>query len=335
MKLACIVALCLLCACGVGTPPQLELSGDTMGTQFSVKLATGPGEVDARFLQQEIEGKLADINDLMSTYAADSVISKFNRSKTTDWYPVLDEFCQAVENALEISALTDGSFDITVGPLVNLWGFGPGDIIDEVPDNDSIATLLATVGFEHLRTDCAVPAIKKEIAELVLDMSALGKGYAADRVADLLDELGFNDYLVEIGGELRLRGRNAQGDKWAIGIEVPMPNERRPHTIVRLSDAAVATSGDYRNYFEVDGIRYSHTIDSRTGRPVTHALASVTVVAELGLRADALATALLVMGPIDGMELATREGMAALFLLRTDAGVEERSTPAFRDLRST
>jgi len=335
MKSVGTVALILLCACGAETQPQLELSGNTMGTQFSVKLVTGAGDVDARDLQQKIEGALDHINDLMSTYASDSVISKFNSSKTTDWYPVLDEFCRAVENALEISTLTNGSFDITVGPLVNLWGFGPGDIVNAVPDNDSIAMLLASVGYEYLQTDCAAPAIKKEIADLVLDMSAIGKGYATDRVADLLEELGFDDYLVEIGGELRLRGRNALGEKWAVGIEAPLVNARRPHTVVRLSDTAVATSGDYRNYFEVDGTRYSHTIDSRTGKPVTHSLASVTVIAELGFRADALATALLVMGPIDGMELATREGVAALFLLRTNAGIEERSTPAFQELRST
>jgi thiamine biosynthesis lipoprotein len=335
MRSVGIVALLLLCACGAETPPQLELVGTTMGTQFSVKLATGAGDFEAQYLQQRIEGKLAHIDDLMSTYATDSVISRFNSSKTTDWYPVLDEFCLAVESALEISDLTDGSFDITVGPLVNLWGFGPGDIIDRVPDSASIETLRDSVGFEYLQTDCAVPAIKKEIAELVLDMSAIGKGYAADRVADLLEELGFEDYLVEIGGEMRLHGSNALGEKWAIGIEGPSLNERRPHTIIRLSDTAVATSGDYRNYFEVDGTRYSHTIDSRTGKPVTHSLASVTVVDKLGSRADALATALLVMGPIDGMELATREGMAALFLLRTNGGIEERSTPAFQELRST
>lgn len=335
MKSTGVLVLFLLCACGNEAPPQLELSGNTMGTQFSIKLASGAGDYDAQRLQLEVEARLADINDLMSTYIEDSVISRFNSSASTDWYPVLGEFCVAVESALEISRLTDGTFDITVGPLVDLWGFGPGEIVDAIPANETIAALLDSVGFEYLHTDCAAPAIRKDVADLALDMSAIGKGYAVDRVAELLEELGFEDYLVEIGGELRLRGHNAQGYKWAIGIEVPLPNHRRPHTIVRLTDAAVATSGDYRNYFEVDGRRYSHTIDTRTGRPVTHSLASVTVVDQRSFRADALATALLVMGPADGLELATREGMAALFLLRTEGGIEERSTPAFQDLRST
>jgi len=166
-------------------------------------------------------------------------------------------------------------------------------------------------------------------------MSAFGKGYAVDRLADWLEDAGFSDYLVEIGGELRLAGRNAEGRKWAGGIEVPLSNQRRPHTVVRLTDTAVATSGDYRNYFEADGTRYSHTIDTQTGRPVTHMLASVTVVDDGGYRAAALATALLVMGPDKGMELAAREGLAVLFLLRSDSGIDERATPAFEQLSST
>lgn len=335
MRSASILALLLLCACSAEAPTQLELVGNTMGTQFSVKLASGPGEYDAQELRLQIEERLTSVNDLMSTYEPDSVITQFNNSTTTEWYPVLDEFCLAVENSLKISKLTNGSFDITVGPLVNLWGFGPGNIVVEAPADDEITMLLDSVGFEYLRTDCAAPAIKKELARLELDMSAFGKGYAVDRIADYLEELGFEDYLVDIGGELRLRGRNAKGEKWAIGIEVPLPNQRRPYTVIRLSDTAVATSGDYRNYFEVEGRRYSHTIDTRTGKPVTHSLASVTVLDDKSYRADALATALLVLGPDAGMQLAIQEGMAALFLLRTEAGIEERSTPAFDEMRST
>jgi thiamine biosynthesis lipoprotein len=335
MKAVGTLALFLLCACGTNVAPEVELVGNTMGTQFSVKLAAGDAVNDAIHLQKTVKATLAHVEQMMSTFIPDSEITQFNNSVTTNWQEVSEEFCLSVEEALAISTLTDGSFDITVGPLVNLWGFGPGDIIDEPPADENISTMLRSVGYQHLQADCAQPALKKDIAELALDMSAFGKGYATDSVAAVLDEAGIENYLIEVGGELRLRGHNAENAKWAIGIEAPLPNQRRPHTILHLSDTAMATSGDYRNYFEADGRRYSHTIDTRTGWPVTHSLASVTVVDDDGFRADALATALLVMGADAGMELATRESMAVLFLLRTETGVEELSTPAFEQLRST
>jgi len=335
MKAFGTLALFLLCGCGTNVAPEVELAGNTMGTQFSVKLAAGDAVNDAIWLEKDIKAALADVEQMMSTYLPGSEISQFNGSTSTDWQGVSEEFCLSVEEALSISTLTDGSFDITVGPLVNLWGFGPGDIIDEPPADEDISTLLESVGYEHLQADCAQPAIKKDIAELTLDMSAFGKGYATDRVAAVLDQADIENYLVEVGGELRLRGHSADSAKWAIGIEVPLPNQRRPHMILHVSDTAMATSGDYRNYFEAGGKRYSHTIDTRTGWPVTHSLASVTVIDDDGFRADALATALLVMGPDVGMELATRESMAVLFLVRIESGIKELSTPAFEQLRST
>jgi len=335
MKAVGTLTLFLLCACGTNVAPEVELAGNTMGTQFSVKLAAGDAVNDAIRLEKNIKATLADVEQMMSTFIPSSEISRFNSSASTDWHAVSQEFCLSVEEALAISTLTDGSFDITVGPLVDLWGFGPGDIIDEPPADENISTMLKSIGYTHLQADCSQPALKKDIAELALDMSAIGKGYATDSVAAILDGAGIENYLVEVGGELRLRGHNAKNAKWAIGIEVPLPNQRSPHTIVHLSDTAMATSGDYRNYFEVDGKRYSHTIDTRTGWPVTHSLASVTVVDNDGFRADALATALLVMGPDAGMELAIRESLAVLFLLRTETGIEELSTPAFEQLRST
>jgi thiamine biosynthesis lipoprotein len=330
------LALCLsfsLCAACTQAPDAVKISGNTMGTQFNVTLASNDADVD--FLQQEIEASLDAVDRMMSTYKADSEISRFSSNATTEWQQVSAEFCASVENALGLSALTNGAFDITVGPLVNLWGFGPGDTVDEPPADADIAALLLLVGYEHLQADCSRPALKKDIIELALDMSAFGKGYAADRVADWLDDAGIGDYLVEVGGELRVAGHNADGKMWSVGIEAPLTDQRRPHTIIRLTDAAVATSGDYRNYFESAGQRYSHTIDTRTGRPVSHSLVSVTVVDSNGYRADALATALLVMGPENAMALALKEKLAALFLLRNDAGIEELTTPAFDQLRSS
>ena len=195
------------------------------------------------------------------------------------------------------------------------------------------AALMAATGFQNLHTDCSESVIRKDFPGLMVDLSAIGKGFAADRVGLLLTSLGYENYLVEVGGELSIRGMNAKGEPWAIGIEAPLPDQRRPHTIVHLTNTGMATSGDYRNFFEADGNIYSHTIDTRSGRPVTHTLASVTVVDETAARADALATALLVMGPEEGLAFAEREQLAVLMLIRTDGSIEERQTAAFARLR--
>lgn len=331
MKSAASLALLLLCACGAKGPAEVAFGGDTMGTQFSVKLISD--NVDTAVLAEAVESALADIEAMMSTYLPESEISRFNSNETTDWYEVSQEFCFSVEEALALSTFTQGSFDITVGPLVNLWGFGPGEIISQPPPEEEVTAMMEAVGYEHLQADCHAPALRKDIASIALDMSAFGKGYAVDRIAAELEQRGFDNFLVEVGGELRFRGRNVKGENWSIGIEVPEANQRRPHTVIRLTDAAMATSGDYRNFFEANGKLYSHTIDTRTGRPVTHTLASVTVIDDKGSRADALATALLVMGPDEGLAFATAQDMTVLFLLRTSSGIEERSTPAFEQLR--
>jgi len=317
-----------LAACA-GDHGTVEFVASTMGTQFNVKMPNGLGEHDALGLKQAVEAVLDDDEAQMSTYLRDSDISRFNINRTAEWQGVQLSFCEKVEQSLAISKQSGGAFDITVGPLVNLWGFGPRGMVDEPPSDDAIAALMDVTGFEKLHADCSRSAVKKDVEDLMIDMSAIGKGYAADNVAALLVSLGFDSFLVEVGGELSIRGMNAKGKPWAIGIEAPLPNARKPHAVVHLTDTAMATSGDYRNFFEADGKLYSHTIDTRTGRPVTHTLASVTVVDEKSWRADALATALLVMGPEEGMAFAEREGMAVLMLLRTDDGIEERQTAAF------
>jgi thiamine biosynthesis lipoprotein len=173
------------------------------------------------------------------------------------------------------------------------------------------------------------PAVRKDLAGLYIDLSAYAEGYAVDRIAGLLDERGIDNYLVDIGGELRVRGHNADGEPWAVAIEEPLDAERRVHTIIRLTDRAVATSGDYRNFFEYEERRYSHEIDTRTGRPVTHSLASVTVIADTAAYADGMTTALMVLGPEEGLALAISRNIAALFLVRSPSGFTEHATPAF------
>ena len=333
MRLAVLIVALALAACGGDDGGQVEITGSTMGTQYSVKLPRLQDGHDAARLQESIDTLLDAANAQMSTYIDDSEVSQFNASQSVEWQTVSSDFCRVIEKSQAISALTDGAFDITVGPLVNLWGFGPGEMIDEPPGADAIAALLEVTGHENLHTNCAQRVIRKDVASLMIDLSAIGKGVAADRVVRLLASIGYADFLVEVGGELSIRGNNAKGEPWAIGIEAPLANQRRPHTVVHLTNTGMATSGDYRNFFEADGTIYSHTIDTRTGRPVTHTLASVTVVDVLATHADALATALLVMGPEEGMAFAEREDLAVLMLIRTNGGIEERQTAAFARLR--
>jgi thiamine biosynthesis lipoprotein len=304
-----------------------------MGTTFSIKLIMPDDAPDPGLLMESVTDVLIRVNQRMSTWLPDSELSLFNDSQSTDWIAASAEFCGIIESALSVSELTGGAFDVTVGPLVNLWGFGPGTDFRLAPPEDAlIEATRQRVGYRKLQTDCSVPAIRKEQPDIYVDLSAYAKGYAVDQLACLLDELGLGNYLVEVGGELRMRGRNASNDNWAVAVEKPADFERTVQTIVHLTDQAMATSGDYRNYFQFEGKRYSHTIDSRTGRPVAHAAAAVTVVSETAALADALATALLVLGPDEGFEFAERKQIAAYFLLRRDEEIEAKVTTMFASL---
>lgn len=331
---ALALLVCLAVAgCGQPEPPaEYELSGSAMGTRYSVKIPV-PLDADQRqLLEDRVGGTIDAVEQAMSTYIVDSDVSRFNASGSTDWIEVSETVCLAVAAAHDLSELTSGAFDITVGPLVNLWGFGPDTVELAPPPPDEIAAARARVGYQRVHADCRQPAIRKDRPDVYIDLSAWAKGYAVDRVAVLLGDLGIGNYLVELGGELRMAGRNADGKPWAIAIEKPAYNGGTVRMVARLTDRAVSTSGDYRNYFVYEGQRYSHLIDARKGRPVSHNLASVTVIADRAAFADAMATALLVLGPEEGMELAEDEGLAAYFQLRLDEGFGEKMSPAFRAL---
>jgi len=228
-----------------------------------------------------------------------------------------------------VSEMTDGAYDVTVGPLVNLWGFGPQDTHDKIPARGAIESARARTGYHNLELRQTPAAIRKRLPGLYVDLSSIAKGYAVDRVARLLEGQGIENYLVEIGGELRGKGHNERGTAWRIGIERPSANDRAVYKALKLDRSGLATSGDYRNYFEHDGQRYSHIINPLTGQPVSHKLASVTVIAASAMRADALATALMVLGPQDGYALAEHEGIAAFFIVKVGKGFTNKASPAF------
>jgi len=274
----------------------IKISGPTMGTSYNITLYPADGKtVDSEQLQKQIDKTLKRINQQMSTWVKDSEISLFNKSQSTRWYPISLEFAEVVKAAQSISTLSGGAFDITVGPLINIWGFGK-DFKNNNPDNSAIAAAKANIGYQKLEVRLSPPALKKQIPQLQVNLSAIAKGYGVDAIADQLAAAGVNNYLVEIGGEIRANGTKPNKSLWRIAIEKPSTRERSIQQGILLDNTGVATSGDYRNYFEREGKRYSHTIDPKTGRPITHTLASVTVLHKSAMMADGLATAIMVLG---------------------------------------
>jgi len=320
-----------LAGCGdhTGQARLKEFDGETQGTTYHIKVVDLPPALSPEAVHGAIEAELDDITRHLSTYTPDSELSQFNRNHDTGWLPASAGLVAVLTEARRVSELTGGAYDVTVGPLVDLWGFGPEDTGERIPSDADIAAAQARVGYTHLELRPEPPAIRKDIPDLSVDVNSIAQGYTVDRVAERLDSLGIANYLVEIGGELRGKGLNQLGGHWRIGIERPSPGERAVYSIIRIADVGVSTSGDYRDYFERDGKRYSHTIDPHTGRPVTHKLASVTVISENTMRADALSTALMVLGPDAGYQLAEQAGLAAYFIISTDGGFTDRETPAF------
>jgi len=296
--------------------------GNTMGTYYQVT-ARCPGDVAA-----PIEDTLRQVNAEMSTYLPDSVLSRFNRAPPGDWFPVPATLADVVAAAEDLAKRSGGAFDVTVGPLVNLWGFG-AEAAATAPTDEAVAATLERIGHRFLSVRHEPPALRKTVA-LYVDLSAIAKGHGVDRVMARLEQAGCDAMLVDIGGEVRGRGRSPAQRPWRIGIEVPDPGRMGAvQRVIRIDDSAVATSGDYRNFREAQGRRYSHTIDPRTGYPVDHGLASVTVVHPAAMWADGYATLLNVLGPEEGLAFARRHGLAALLVVRREDGFEERYTESF------
>lgn len=319
------------CEPSFNTKHLTQLSGATMGTQYSIKIADALNNLQTTQLQTEIDAILEHINSSMSTYRKDSELSRINQAQHDDWIVISDELLTVIDKAQTFSRLSNGAFDITVGPLVNLWGFGPDFKDDQIPDNASIDSLKEKIGYQKLELDIANKRIRKTDPSLYLDLSAIAKGYGVDCLADYLESQNITNYLVEIGGELKARGHNAHNQAWQIAIEKPSTEERNQYKTILLTQSAVATSGDYRNFFESKGKRYSHTINPHTGRPITHPAAAVTVIHSSAMEADGLATMLLVLGPEEGYALAQKLKLPVLFILRDGDGFQDKSTDLFGD----
>jgi len=306
---------------GVGSTVIFE--GATMGTRYRVVLP-GLGE-ESEALRADVKAALDRVVALMSTYEPDSELSRFNRSARRDPFPVAPETRAVLEVALEVWRRSDGAFDVTVGPLTDAWGFGPPSRPAEVPSEEELAALMASVGSGGLAL--GPDGLAKVHPDTRVDLSAVAKGYAVDLVAERLEAAGVRRYLVEVGGELRVRGTRDSGDPFRVAVEAPVEDERRVHAVFGLSAGALATSGHYRNFHERDGVRYVHTLNPVTGRPVRHRLLSATVHHASCAWADAWATALMVAGE-EAWDLAQREGLEVMLLLAgPDGTIEEKITP--------
>lgn len=312
--------------------PLIAIGGHTMGGDWSLTLRRlPPGQTRAE-VQQSCQPILDRLEAAMSTYRADSDVTRFNHSLSTDWIDVPQDLANVVWLGQRVSEETGGAFDVTVGPLVDLWGFGPeqtGLRNGQIPGDEAIAAARVRVGYRGLHVRLTPPALRKDIPDLHIDLSAIAKGYAAGRVAGALDAQEVADYLVVLGGEVRAKGVSDHGRPWHVGIEVPTPDTRRILRQIELRNCGVSTSGDYRNYFDIGGQRFSHEIDPHTGRPVVAAPASVSVVHTDPAYADAMATAMMVLGPAKGQELAQRLNLAVLFVTRGENGFELKATAEF------
>lgn len=314
-------------------PREFAFGGPTMGTRYTAKIAATRLTPTAQAAAREaVRLALETVTLRMSTYLPDSELTRLNRHAVEAPFALSPDTLAVLELAQQASERSGGAFDVTVGPVVDAWGFGPSKL-NQVPPDEALRALGARVGYRMLALDARAGSVTKARPDVRADLSGVAKGFGVDQAARALEALGFEDYLIEAGGEVRTRGRNGADEPWQIGIERPDAAPPQVHCIVPLSGLAMATSGDYRIFFEQAGRRYSHEIDPRTGAPIRHGLASATVVApECGF-ADAMATALIVLGPERGLALAEREALAAYFIVRErDGGFSERQSSAFAAL---
>lgn len=310
-----------------------RFGGPTMGSSYTVQYVPTAQAPDAAKLKVEVDAILADLDQQFSTYRDDSVISRFNALPAGSCMALPADMRALWQYGDELARQSDGAFDLTVEPLMNLWGFGPQSRQEQVPDAMALERERARVGHQHLHLDGE--RLCKSVAAQ-LDFDSMVAGYAVDKVSTHLAALGLKDYLVEITGELKAVGRKPDGTPWRIALEVPSgERERQVERSVALDGYGLSTSGDYRNYFEEGGQRYSHTFDPRSGTPVRHALASVTVAEPQALHADGLSTLLMVLGPDAGYTFAEQHGVAALFIVRQGADFTVRATPRFEALFPT
>ncbi len=320
----------LLVATGVEAQKAHLIEGRTMGTTYHITVVASSLE-SVEGLKQKIDARLKGINRVFSTYMKNSEISRFNAFSTVgEKFQISDDFVQVMDAGRNIFQLSDGAWDATVSPLVDLWGFGPTRRQAQKPLAADIKTQMQNIGFDRIRFE-APHFLVKNLATVTLDLNSIAKGFAVDQISTLIADAGYINYLVEIGGEVYAFGHRPDGKNWRVGINRPQKDAafNEVYKVVLLHNQAFATSGDYRNFVEIDGVRYSHVIDPRTGYPVSNGVVSVSIIADNCTLADGLATAIMVMGAEKGIQLVNRLQNVECFL------VVEESNGKLRDISST
>jgi thiamine biosynthesis lipoprotein len=321
-----VLVATILASCTPSTVTEAHVYGPTMGTTYNVKFVPVEG-INEQKLKQQIEQILVNINQLMSTYIQDSELSRFNQWNSIEPFDMSPQTIDVLNEAKRLADISAGVLDVTVGPLVNLWGFGPQSHPEKIPTDEQIKFTKQLVGIEKLTV--GPNWASKTNPNLSVDLSTIAKGYAVDQVAQLLQTHQIGNFLVEIGGEMRISGLKASGKMWTIAIEKPQAEQRSVQQIISIGNNAVATSGDYRIYYEQDGTRYSHLIDPSTGYPITHNLVSVTVIHPSSMTADGLATALIVMGKEKAIVLAKKYNIAVFLITKEKDGFTEYTSAKF------
>ncbi|WP_454786759.1 FAD:protein FMN transferase ApbE [Klebsiella quasipneumoniae] len=336
-RAALLGACVLFSGCDSATTPATPastatvLDGKTMGTFWRVSVI-GVDEAKAQALRAKVQAQLDADDRLLSTWKNDSALMRFNHAADTRPWPVSEAMADIVTLSLRIGAKTDGEMDITVGPLVNLWGFGPDKQPVATPDAQAIAAAKARTGLQHLQVinQSGRQFLQKDIPDLFVDLSTVGEGYAADHLARLMEQEGISRYLVSVGGALVSRGMNGEGKPWRVAIQKPTDRENAVQAIVDINGHGISTSGSYRNYYELDGKRISHVIDPQTGQPITHKLVSVTVIAPTALEADGWDTGLMVLGPEKAQQVVREQGLAVYMIVKEGEGFKTWMSPQFR-----
>ncbi|MCQ3905596.1 FAD:protein FMN transferase ApbE [Klebsiella quasipneumoniae] len=336
-RAALLGACVLFSGCDSATTPATPastatvLDGKTMGTFWRVSVI-GVDEAKAQALRAKVQAQLDADDRLLSTWKNDSALMRFNHAADTRPWPVSEAMADIVTLSLRIGAKTDGAMDITVGPLVNLWGFGPDKQPVATPDAQAIVAAKARTGLQHLQVinQSGRQFLQKDIPDLFVDLSTVGEGYAADHLARLMEQEGISRYLVSVGGALVSRGMNGEGKPWRVAIQKPTDRENAVQAIVDINGHGISTSGSYRNYYELDGKRISHVIDPQTGQPITHKLVSVTVIAPTALEADGWDTGLMVLGPEKAQQVVREQGLAVYMIVKEGEGFKTWMSPQFR-----
>ncbi|MGL4725444.1 MAG: FAD:protein FMN transferase ApbE [Scandinavium sp.] len=336
-RTALIAVAFIMSGCDNGTSvsttekaPATVLEGKTMGTFWRASVIN-LDDAQVETLRQKIQAQLDGDDQLLSTWKNDSALMRFNHSRSMTPWPVSEAMADIVTESLRIGAKTQGAMDITVGPLVNLWGFGPDKQPVKTPTQEQIDAAKARTGLKHLSVinQSGSQYLQKDLPDLYVDLSTVGEGYAADHLARLMEQEGISRYLVSVGGALFSRGMNAEGQPWRVAIQKPTDKENAVQAIVDINGHGISTSGSYRNYYELDGKRISHVIDPQTGTPIQHKMVSVTVISPTALEADGWDTGLMVLGPERAKEVVREQGLAVYMIIKEGDGFKTWMSPQF------